>query len=107
MKSSFLDFAFLIFLFLLTLPASSQDQNPDWENPAVFGKNKMDAHSYFIPYRSRKTALVGDPSKSDGMKLLNGDWQFQLLNNPDDAPANFFTDDYDSSNWDLLPVPSN
>jgi len=107
MKSHAVGLASAFLLFFSILPASAQDSNSDWENPAIFAKNKLASHSHFIPYQSRKTALAGDRGKSNRFQLLNGEWQFQLWNNPDDVPSNFFGDDYDSSSWDLLPVPSN
>ena len=82
-------------------------QPKDWENPKVVGRNKQPAHVTLLPYAELSAALSGDRNQTPYFQLLNGDWQFHFAANPDAAPADFHRVDFDSSDWDLLPVPSN
>jgi len=79
----------------------------DWENPQVVGRNKQPAHATLLPYAELNAALSGDRNQTPYFQLLNGDWQFHFAPNPDAAPADFHRTDFDSHDWDLLPVPSN
>ena len=97
-------------LLIFSIVASSlfsQETKPDWENPEVFGVNKLQPHAYFIPFQNQESALSFDVTTSDRYQLLNGYWDFTFLNNPDDTPEGFYTLEYDISSWDSIPVPSN
>ncbi|MBT8299141.1 MAG: DUF4981 domain-containing protein, partial [Maribacter sp.] len=105
MKKHFLKLS-LIFL-IATTSLLGQETKLDWENPEVFGINKLPPHAYFIPFQNKESALSFDNSVSDRYQLLNGYWDFKFLNNPDDTPEGFYTLEYDISAWDSIPVPSN
>ncbi len=95
---------------IFSIVASSllgQETKPDWENPEVFGTNKLEPHAYFIPFQNKESALSFDVSTSDRYQLINGYWDFKFLNNPDDTPDGFYALGYDISSWDSIPVPSN
>ena len=97
-------------LLIFSIVASSlfsQETKPDWENPEVFGVNKLQPHAYFIPFQNQESALSFDVTTSDRYQLLNGYWDFKFLNNPDDTPEGFYALEYDISSWDSIPVPSN
>lgn len=79
---------------------------PDWENPLVVGINKLPPRATSYPFASPEQALVGDRTASPFFKSLNGEWRFRWVGCPGDAPADFFTLDFDSSAWATLPVPS-
>ncbi len=79
----------------------------DWENPAVFDRNKEWPHAAFFPYPNKKDALEGDQWSSPFVKSLNGQWKFHLAPNPAERPTTFFRDDYDVSDWDEIKVPGN
>jgi len=101
---------FLKLTLIFSIVASSlfgQEAKPDWENPEVFGINKLEAHAHFIPFQNQESALSFDVTRSDRYQLLNGYWDFKFLNNPDDTPKEFFALEYDISSWDSIPVPSN
>ncbi len=82
-------------------------QPKDWENPQVVGRNKQPAHATLLPFAELSAALSGDRNNSPYFRSLNGDWQFHFAPNPDAAPADFHRIDFDSHDWDVLPVPSN
>ncbi len=84
-----------------------QGQTPDWQDPQVFGKNKLAAHSTFVPYPDEISALTFDKNASPYWKSLNGLWSFKFLENPSSGPQGFFQEGFDISDWDSLPVPSN
>jgi beta-galactosidase/beta-glucuronidase len=79
----------------------------DWENPAIFGRNKEPAHVTLLPYPDEASALIGDRQASPYLQLLNGRWKFAYAPNPTSAPEGFYQPDYDDSAWDLIAVPGN
>ncbi|MBN2472125.1 MAG: DUF4981 domain-containing protein [Anaerolineae bacterium] len=91
--------------------ASGAPQRHDWENPLVTGINKLPAHASLIPFPDEDTARqyprVDDRLASPFFKLLNGQWRFQLLPNPQAAPPDFCAPAFDASAWDLITVPGN
>jgi beta-galactosidase len=84
-----------------------KDRIPDWENPAVVGRNKEPAHCFYIPYKDVETALKNKPEKSCYYQSLNGTWKFHWVRKPSDRPMNFFKNDYDVSGWNDIVVPGN
>ncbi len=79
----------------------------DWENPEMVGAHKEPGHVPLIPYQDQETALTGDRNACPFFKLLNGDWHFHWAPNPSEAPQSFHQEDWDLSDWDTIPVPSN
>ncbi|RZM34932.1 MAG: hypothetical protein EOP67_14420, partial [Sphingomonas sp.] len=41
-------------------PVQVDPSRPDWENPAVFARNKLPAHVTSFPFETRAAALAGD-----------------------------------------------
>ena len=86
----------------------------DWEDESIFGINKLDGHSTFIPF-ANKEEMQADPAwrqpwqrtNSSRYMLLNGQWKFSWVDRPDSRPVNFYKTNYDDSQWDEIPVPSN
>jgi len=79
----------------------------DWENPKVFGINKEPDAATLMPYATRDAALAGNRMASSYCKLLNGTWRFDYYPNPASVIGGFEATDYDDSDWDDIPVPSN
>jgi len=92
-------------------PEKCSNQNPekikDWENPAVFGRNKESAHCSYIPFQSVKNALIGDQKRSPFYKSLNGFWKFNWVRKPSLRPREFYKYSYDVSKWRKIKVPGN
>ena len=80
---------------------------PDWENPAVFGINKLPVRATSQPYGSKQAALAGQASASKFYQSLNGDWKFHWSPDPDSRPQEFFKPGFSVADWDTIPVPSN
>lgn len=95
----------LMFSQLLII-AQSSTRN-DWENHRVFGKNKMEAHTFLFPFENEFAAIKNEMECAPNFLSLNGLWQFKWVKKPADRPLNFFDDEIDLSNWDWIKVPSN
>lgn len=78
---------------------------PDWDNPAVFGRNKEPGHATLVPYADAPSALEGAPSPY--IRLLSGTWKFRYAPNPAAAPAGLPRPDLDDTSWDDIAVPGN
>lgn len=84
------------------------------EDQSVFGINKEKAHATYTPYQSvsdlkADAAFLATPwveSKSTLRKSLNGRWKFNYAPTVDKAPDDFYRTGFDSSDWDMIPVPS-
>ena len=101
----------LLALALAFLVVACQQQKDfsqaEWQNPKIFDINKEPPHATLVPFQDVPSALQGQRENSSDFKLLNGDWQFRWASNPGDMPEDFYQSDYDASDWDRIPVPSN
>lgn len=97
----------LIFFALFSIKIQSQNIWHDLENPAVTGRNKLKAHTYYIPYADVDQAFADNREASPYFKLLNGTWKFHWVENPADRPMEFHNTRFDVAGWDDIPVPSN
>jgi len=95
----------LAIILIQVVKVSSQDV--EWQNPRMFGKNKISPHATAISYPNENTAMGLDPSSSPYWKSLNGTWKFRFHPNPGDVDPAFSDTDYGDENWDEIPVPSN
>ncbi|MDF1512620.1 MAG: beta-galactosidase, partial [Anaerolineae bacterium] len=77
---------------------------PDWNNPAVIDRNKEHGHVPLKPYINISDALTDTAPLT---RSLNGKWAFHWAPRVELAPEEFYTPDYDLSEWELIPVPSN
>lgn len=93
-------------LLLTLLQGSLLAQNP-WENPSLIDIGKEKAHTDFILYADKSTALTKKPQSSPFYQSLNGTWKFVYADRIADAPTNYFEPNLDDSQWSNLPVPSN
>ncbi|AXG79104.1 glycoside hydrolase family 2 TIM barrel-domain containing protein [Streptomyces paludis] len=81
---------------------------PEWEaQPEVFQVNREDARTRLVPYATAADALRGRHERSPYYRSLNGSWRFHWSENPDARPIGFHAPEYDDSDWDRIPVPSN
>ncbi len=77
----------------------------DWENPELFGINRLPPRASFTSYPSGKDALAG--GRSPFVLSLNGDWRFHWSRRPSGRPLDFHRADFDDRGWVTIPVPSN
>ncbi len=78
---------------------TSRAQSHDWENPHVFGINKLPYHSTLqLPSREAECKEI---------MSLDGQWSFRWAKDPDSRITNFYQTNYDVSRWDKIAVPGN
>ncbi|ASK62226.1 beta-galactosidase subunit alpha [Virgibacillus phasianinus] len=77
----------------------------DWQAMNVLHRDREKSRSYFIPFSHENRALTYDRGNSDRFKLLNGVWKFHYAETPQEAPAEFYKDEFDVSGWDDMEVP--
>lgn len=80
---------------------------PDWENPEVFAEGREPVRATAFPYPSKNEAITGNHQASPWFKSLNGEWRFNYAATPGERPEYFFREDYNTSKWAKIPVPSN
>ena len=92
-----------------------KENAPIWENEKIFAENKLDGHATYMPYRTEND-MISDKAyykypwglpENEAFLSLNGLWKFKLVSKPEDRPTDFYTEFYDASGWDNIPVPSN
>lgn len=96
-------------------PDLSQRAKTYWEDETCFEENKEPGHATYLPYVSTNemtadTEFYRTPwttPKSSCFYSLNGKWAFHLVSEPSQRPQDFYKEDYDISDWDTIPVPSN
>ena len=79
----------------------------DWENPVLLHSGRRKAVSCNIPFADRETALTSDRTLSPFWKSLNGSWQFALFPAIREVEEGFYEEDFDTSSWEAISVPSN
>jgi len=80
---------------------------PDWTEPRVVGRNRLDAHTDVFPFPDERSACNDDPTGSPWVRRLNGEWAFDLAETPGEAPDAFLDDEFDASAFDRIEVPLN
>ena len=97
-----------IFLFLTSRGDSAETSSalPEWENPLVFGINKLPPRNPAWPCPDTMSGWKSDYDHSPWVKSLDGNWNFCWSPNPDSRPKNFFAPDFDASGWKQISVPS-
>lgn len=85
-------------------------QAPDgneWQSPESLSLNKELPHAWFFSFPDVESATKVLPDSSSLWMSLNGDWKFNWVLTPEERPVDFYKTDFDDSNWDMIPVPSN
>ncbi len=96
---------YLIGALLLTTSLAAHAQD-DWENEAVFGRNKLSSRAATYSYDTTQKALTAD--RNDARMInLNGEWKFKFVERVEDRPTDFMAEDFAGENWNEISVPSN
>lgn len=103
---------FLIFILsFFSLDAIAQApkwENPEWENPEIFEINRETPTASFYRYEDAQHALENESwENSPFYRSLNGKWDFSYVASVPQRPVDFFQEDFDTSGWDKIEVPSN
>ena len=96
----------LIVLCLFYLNTYSQEQVLHNDH-TVFSVNKLKPHADFFAFETAPLAEKENLESSNRFLSLNGDWKFQWTKSPKNRLIKFYDIDYDDSNWQTIPVPSN
>lgn len=75
----------------------------DLLQPELTEVNRMPMRIPLEPYRSLEEAKDG--GLSNRRISLDGQWRFQLIRTPKDAPKEWVNDYFDDSTWELITVP--
>lgn len=79
----------------------------EWQNePTVTGINRLPSRATFMPFDSLDQAKKGEGKLSSRYFELNGIWKFRLFDSYREKILSFADTDFDSSDWDDIPVPS-
>jgi beta-galactosidase len=95
----------LIGLIVISAWQTALGQNSAYNNPEIVSENTLPARSYFVPYPDELSAQ--NEGFSDRQLSLNGDWLFKLITGKDNVPQNYYSKDFNTTDWRRLPVPSN
>lgn len=79
---------------------------PYYEDPSATRIHTEPDRAYYIPFSSPGQAADGTAACSDRAVLLNGDWKFSYFPSPYDLSPDMFSNTYDESGMDTIPVPS-
>lgn len=90
--------------YCLALNAQTGDE---WNNVEVLNVNKEPLRSLYFPFQNKEVALANVIEESSMWMSLNGTWKFKHVMKPADRPTDFYQLDYNTENWDDIPVPSN
>ena len=93
----------LLLMLVATAPAS---EVPPWEDPLVFGINKLPPRSSGWSCPDLESARLASYDKSPNLVCLNGDWRFRWAPRPEAMPADAVLPTTDDSTWKTIPVPS-
>lgn len=84
-----------------------QLMTPPWQDPQISGINRLPARATSYSYATVDEAVGRDFKSSSRYKSLNGDWKFSWAPVPENAPVGFQNPEYDTANWNTIPVPAN
>lgn len=96
-----------LYFLLLTTIFFAQTLDPVLENPDIIGINKLAPRASFFAFESVEKAKGYDKMLSANFQSLNGIWKFKWTRDPQERPKDFYKNDYNISEWDDIPVPSN
>lgn len=86
-----------------------------WEDETIFAEHKERTIATYLPYPSAQAMLTDtafytrpwEQHHSPNVRSLNGQWRFNLVSESSLRPTDFYKLDFDASQWDEIPVPSN
>jgi beta-galactosidase len=97
-----------VFILQFGFSLMAQVQFPsELEDPAMFNQNKLEPHSFVIPFENPEQTQTMMDEDSPFYKSLNGTWKFNFVENPANRPTEFMKSGFDASGWDDIPVPAN
>ncbi|WP_158841099.1 glycoside hydrolase family 2 TIM barrel-domain containing protein [Saccharothrix deserti] len=74
------------------------------EDPGKVAEGQEQAHAYLRPYADVDSAVRRD-ERSPYTQSLDGKWRIAMAKRPEEVPADFHADGYDTSGWREVSVP--
>ncbi|MBP2336870.1 beta-galactosidase [Saccharothrix coeruleofusca] len=74
------------------------------ENPALVGEGQEPHHAHLRPYRDVEQAVRRE-ERTPYTRSLDGRWRIAMADRPEEVPAGFHADGYDTSGWREVSVP--
>ena len=90
-----LTFTLISLIAAMSLQAQTEAELNAWNDVYIYEINKVMPRANVIP--------VG----SEWSQCLNGEWKFNWVDTPSKAPADFYKEGYDASDWKTIKVPAN
>ncbi len=81
-----------------------------WIAPEIIQTNRLPSRATAYPFPDEKLAQAAVRENSPWYIPLNGEWDFQLFEMPEQAPADFIQPSFTpqaGEGWRKIPVPSN
>lgn len=101
------NFLTLCLFTLLISPLWAQDRWEEaWNDVTITQINREEAHTLAIPFATEEDVRNKSMEQSPYYLSLNGTWKFRWSGNPETKPEGFQADDYSTSDWDDITVPS-
>jgi beta-galactosidase len=85
----------LLCLSLTSIYAQTETELNAWNDVNIYEINRLYPRTNVIP------------AGEQWSQCLNGDWKFQWVDSPSKAPADFYKEGYDASDWKTIKVPAN
>ncbi|SHG20565.1 beta-galactosidase [Salegentibacter echinorum] len=86
---------------------SGQEEKPYYQDQLINQENRMPMRAFYQVYESDQLAKDNNWRASNKYIDINGTWDFGFVEKPADVPTGFFKEDFNTSNWKTLEVPSN
>ena len=87
--------ALALCMLMTSLQAQTEAELNAWNDVNVYEINRLYPRTNVVPKGEQWS------------QCLNGDWKFQWSETPSKAPADFYKEGYNASNWKTIEVPSN
>ncbi len=78
-----------------------------WENHQLDHIDRLAPRASFNSYPTRQAASLNESKYTHAYQCLNGNWKFCFLEAPEYSPENFFSPNFDTSDWKTITVPGN
>jgi beta-galactosidase len=95
----------LLLLAILILPSLVKSHGQNWDDIKVYEAGTEPAHSSFMYFKDKKSALTLESEQSSFYKSLNGTWKFCWSRKPADRPVDFYKQEFNTSEWKDIVVP--
>ncbi len=106
MKNITVNKAILAVCALISCGAFAAEVN-DWENLEVNSINRLPSRTYAMPLADEQAAFTDAlVPETPYAVTLNGEWKIKWVGDPARRPTEFWSPDFDDSDWAPIDVPS-